>query len=316
MGILRQTLKIAGPLGKSAPFVETFLQPVINKVKFPAPLLPYRVAITRATINGVPGEWLLPLDADGDKPPKTGSADQRHERVLLWAHGGAFVLCSPGTHRLFLAKAAASSGVPIFCVDYRKPPAHPFPTPGNDVLSVFRGLREHASDRVFIGGDSAGGNLALTTANSLVASGVDTDRPEGVVLLSPWVDLADTSSESWHDSVDSDFLPPDHVDDVARMYSMEMPLEDARLSPVHCGDMSALPPVLLDYGSKEVLRSQIQQLEIALRRDGVDVLSTKAQDMVHVYPLFELLWYPGDPKLFNEYYQRLAKFLSLPKVAT
>eukprot|EP00933_Yihiella_yeosuensis_P021644 TRINITY_DN17103_c0_g1_i1.p1 TRINITY_DN17103_c0_g1~~TRINITY_DN17103_c0_g1_i1.p1 ORF type:complete len:330 (+),score=36.57 TRINITY_DN17103_c0_g1_i1:165-1154(+) len=309
--MLRQTLRqVPSPVLSSSATVQTLLQPVANSLRWPELVLQSGVKIQPDTVGGVPGEWLLPESFT--HAPTAGT-----DRLLLWAHGGGFAFLSPGTHRLFLSRVAARAGLPVFCVDYRKPPEFPFPAPGHDVLSVYKSLRgKKAADKLFIGGDSAGGNLAIEVARTLCSnskSSYSSGQPAGVVLLSPWVDLSDTSTGSWKEYIDTDFLPSSQADVVARLYASNRALEDYQISPGLRKEWpTTFPSVLLDYGSSEVLRTQVEGLAENLGNSGVKVDAFASEGMVHCYPLFEFLWGESAAKEdspFEAYFKRVVQFL-------
>lgn len=301
MGAFRTLLRnFPEPLVESAVASQTFLQPIANNVGFPSLLLPQDVSVKAGSIRGVKGEWFLPESSDSSAGV---------DRLLVWAHGGGFVFCSPGTHRLFLARVASHSRVPIFCVDYRKPPSAPFPAPVEDVVDAFRGLREQRDGaRLFLGGDSAGGNLAIAATKALrkEAEASRPAPPEGLLLLSPWVDLSDTSSPSW--TTELDYIPGNLAQVVAKHYAGGLELDDERLSPALSKDWSEVPRVLLDYAGQEHFRSQIERLERAMVRGGVEVDSKMEEGQVHGYPLWEFAWGWG-PGPFKSYFDRVTAFL-------
>ena len=81
--------------------------------------------------------------------------------VQLDIHGGALIVGSGATCRVFAGMAAHRTSLRTVSVDYRMPPDHPFPAGLDDCVAVYRALlRDHAPERIFVGGGSAGGNLA------------------------------------------------------------------------------------------------------------------------------------------------------------
>ena len=95
-------------------------------------------------------------------------------------------------------------------MDYRRPPEHPFPTPVDDCLSAYLYLLEKTGDssRIVFAGDSAGGNLVLSTLLRIAKHGIS--PPAGAILLSPWVDLTDNGRlPSWERNCKIDYLPQD-----------------------------------------------------------------------------------------------------------
>ncbi|CAK0838762.1 unnamed protein product [Prorocentrum cordatum] len=151
--VLRTTLRQIPPAVIRSPSVQRAVQLVANNfTKWPSVTLPAGVVLKPDALGErrVPGEWLLPNGRE-DIP-------ERSERLLLWAHGGAFALLSPGSHRRFLAQIALRADTPVFAVDYRKPPDFAFPAPGEDVLHAYGALRGgRRAEQVFLGGDTPGG---------------------------------------------------------------------------------------------------------------------------------------------------------------
>jgi monoterpene epsilon-lactone hydrolase len=102
----------------------------------------------------------------------------RTDAAVLWAHGGAFVTGSYATHGSFAAHLALASGLPVYLLDYRLAPEHPHPAARDDLVAAAGEL----SLPLVLGGDSAGGCLALLAADAVA--------PRGLALVSPVVDLA------------------------------------------------------------------------------------------------------------------------------
>jgi len=214
---------------------------------------------------------------------------------------------------VFLAKVAKTSGIPIFSVNYRKPPEFPFPEPGRDLLGVYRALRrQHDRQKLFLGGDSAGGNLALEVARTVAERSLSEEKsstPDGLVLLSPWVDLSETSGRSWQKFKEIDFIPAEQAQVVATLYAAGRQLDDVQISPgCRMSWPKSMPPVLLEYGGCEVFRSQIEKLSKALDESNIKVEASFEDGMVHGYPLFDFLWGDDDTP-FQSFFNRLDAFL-------
>ena len=109
--------------------------------------------------------------------------------IILYLHGGAFIFGSPDTHRAMLAKLAQLSGSMACLPRYRLAPEHPFPAGLDDALAAYQDLlkRGYSADQIILGGDSAGGGLALALLHVLIADGQP--LPTGVFCLSPFTDL-------------------------------------------------------------------------------------------------------------------------------
>ena len=211
------------------------------------------------------------------------------DRAVLYFHGGAYCLCNNGTHRMLCAQLALRSGVPLYSVEYRRPPEHPYPTAVLDVLGAWRSLvQELGLDprRIMLAGDSSGGGLTTSLLCALRDGGWT--LPAGAVLLSPWIELGDLRRESWRRNARIDYLPSDCVLMFARAYAGTRHLSFPGCSPIFA-DLGGLPPLLVEVGEGEVLHSQIMAFVARARHAGVDVTCEPAVDMVHVYQLFSFL---------------------------
>ncbi|MFQ5933893.1 MAG: alpha/beta hydrolase, partial [Dehalococcoidia bacterium] len=138
--------------------------------------VPSDVNLEVVDAGGVPSEWVVTPEAD------TG-------RVVLYLHGGGYVLGSIATHRAFCARLSKAAGARVLVIDYRLAPEHPYPAAVEDALTTYRWILSQGIDpaRIVIGGDSAGGGLTVATLVALRDAG-DT-LPSAGVCLSPWVDM-------------------------------------------------------------------------------------------------------------------------------
>lgn len=126
----------------------------------------------------VAGEWAIAPDAATD--PRDG--------VVLYLHGGGYVLGSPRSVRPTSAVLSHHARVPVFAAGYRRAPEHTHPSAFEDVVAAHRFLLDQgiAPDRVVLAGDSAGAHLALSLALRLAET--DEPAPAGVLLFSPVLD--------------------------------------------------------------------------------------------------------------------------------
>src|SRR5204862_6927589 len=110
------------------------------------------------------------------------------DRVFLLLHGGGYRSGSPRTHRKLAANLSRAAHMRVLTPDYRLAPEHPFPAAVKDALKVYGWLLEQgfSEDRIVVGGDSAGGGLALAMMLALREAGAR--MPRMGVLLSPWTD--------------------------------------------------------------------------------------------------------------------------------
>jgi len=221
------------------------------------------------------GEWLLP----GGEP---------RDHAVLYVHGGAFVACSPLTHRRLTTALARDSGVPVFAVDYRLAPEHPFPAALDDVLAAYDMLVALGipPGGIVLGGDSAGGGLVLSAALALKARGAWEPKLAGVIAYSPWTDLLATGSTLMTNSESDDMLVGSGASKSARNYVQDDALlGDPLASPLY-GDLSGLPPLLVFASTIEILLDDSLRLADRARKAGTAVDLVLEPGMPHVWPIF------------------------------
>lgn len=221
-------------------------------------------------------------------------------RAILYLHGGAYVLGSPSTHFGIAARIALAAGCEVFVIDYRLAPEHPAPAALDDAVSAWRALTAtHAA--VALAGDSAGAGLALAVAVAVRDAGLAPAR--SLALISPWADLT-LSGDSMQTLASRDpLLSRDWLAWAAAHYAGRMRLDDPRLSPLFAS-LAGLPPVVIHVGSDEVLLSDAQRLEVALREAGVDVRSRVYEGLWHDFQLQAGLMPEADESL-----ESLGRFL-------
>ena len=216
--------------------------------------------------------------------------------VILYLHGGAFIFGSPDTHSAMLAKLAQLSGSMACLPRYRLAPEHPFPAGLDDALAAYQGLLKqgYSADQIILGGDSAGGGLALALLHVLIAD--SQPLPAGVFCLSPLTDLT-FSGESWAFNVEKEvLLPAERASELVAMYLGENDATDPRASPLF-GDYTGAPPVYLAVGDSEILLDDTLRMAEKLRQCGIDVSCDVAQDLPHVWPLCQGLLPEADASL-------------------
>lgn len=142
--------------------------------------VPRSVRVETIALGGVSTEQLSTAGADAS-------------RAILYVHGGGMVTGSPRTHRALTWRLAVAVGVPVYAVDYRLAPEHPFPAGLDDVVAAYRALLAGGIEAksIVVAGDSAGGNLTLAMALRLKA--LDVSLPAALVCMSPATDLLASS---------------------------------------------------------------------------------------------------------------------------
>ena len=195
-------------------------------------------------------------------------------RVLLWFHGGAFILGSSASWRRFACDVARAGRVSVLLPDYRLAPEHPFPAAYEDALACCAWLDAQgvAVEHRAIGGDSAGGNLAL----GALAAGA---RFAAAWFVSPYIDLTNSAPSITERRARDPFVDPD--DGTAARYLAGADARDPRASPAFA-DLSAAPPSLIQVGSDEVLFDDARRLGERLP----DAVFQEWVGMFHVFPMF------------------------------
>lgn len=204
--------------------------------------------------------------------------------VLVYFHGGGWVWASVDTHDRITREYAAAGQVAVVSVDYALSPEAKFPQALLECAAVVRFVAEHGAEwgvdgsRIFVGGDSAGGNLALATALLLR----DTGGPElrGILASYPVADCRfDTPSYRAYGT--------GHGLTTEKMtfyWNVYVPHEIDRFHPLAAplrADLRGLPPVLVPLAELDVLRSEGEALVAKLREAGVEAETETYAGTVH-----------------------------------
>lgn len=236
--------------------------------------LPEGTQVSETALGGVPAlDVAVPSVADD-------------AGVLLYLHGGGYVIGSAGTGVPLTAALAARAGLRALSLDYRLAPEHLFPAAVDDALAAYRALLDDNDPaRVVLAGDSAGGGLALATL--LAARNAGLPLPAGVVTFSGWFDLTlSGASLTGKESVDPVFDAAD-IQEYANEYLPEGADPSTPLASPLLADLRGLPPLLLQVGSHEVLLDDSTGL--AARAAAADVEVT-------------LEVHPGNPHVFQHHH--------------
>ncbi|SFR08357.1 alpha/beta hydrolase [Poseidonocella sedimentorum] len=230
---------------------------------------PRAAEVRRETVGGVPA-----LVVGAERP----GAGPR----ILYLHGGGYVFGSARTHHGLLGKISQMTGLEAVLPDYRLAPEHPFPAAFDDALAAYRAMAA-APGGVIIGGDSAGGGLALALLAEILRQGLP--KPLGVFAFSPLTDMT-FSGRSFSENAARDvMLPAARASEMGEMYLGDADPRDPRASPLHAG-FNGAPPVWLTVGRTEILRDDTLRMAETLRAEGVEVDEIIEGDLPHVWPIF------------------------------
>ncbi len=206
----------------------------------------------------------------------------RTERVILYCHG-AYAFYAQAEQG-FVADVAVATGLPVFAVDYRLTPEHPFPAQLEDAVASYDWLLKlgYRGTDITVMGTSAGGNLCL----SLIQQLRDTKHPlpKLAVGVSPWTDLGN-SGESIDRNESFDILDRDMIELGASWLIGKDSPENPQISPLHA-DLRWLPPIYLQAGGREIFIDMIRSFYERARAQGVNIELEVWESMNHVFQAY------------------------------
>ncbi len=222
----------------------------------------------------IPVRVYVPTDEPGPRP------------VLVYFHGGGWVIGSVETHDGTVRAVAEGSGVTVVSVDYRLAPEHPFPAAIDDAVAAIRWVVDNAGDldidpaRLAVGGDSAGGNLAAVAALELAAG----DGPDVrfQLLIYPVTD-GTMAHPSIDENAEGYFLTKATMAWFWQQYVRDGDRTTPRVSPNHASDevLAGAPPALVITAEYDPLRDEGEAYAARLAAVGVDVTASRYDGVIH-----------------------------------
>lgn len=250
---------------------------------FPSDKLP--ASFRPASAAGIAAEWVMVPGADG-------------ARRTLYIHGGAFTMGSPKSHRRLTSAFSAITGGAVLAIDYRLMPEHRRRAGIDDCRSAYRWMLENGPDgvspaaKVWVAGDSAGGNLTLSLINWVRDEGLR--APDGAVALSPATDCT-LGSPSLRANIRTDPMLGPLFGKLAKLpdavllwmgwLQTRINPRDPIISPVHA-DLSRLPPVLVQASRAEMLHDDARRYVNRAIAAGSPVRLQTWDHMVHVWQIY------------------------------
>jgi len=207
--------------------------------------------------------------------------------IVLYLHGGGYLFGSPKTHRQVLIAMAKAFQAPVYGLDYRLAPEHPFPAAVEDAAKAYEWmLIRHPEAAIVLAGDSAGAGLAIATAVGVRDGGLK--QPQAIVAFSPYSDLAVTGASVEANAKSCAMFTPRGVREAAAMYLAGANARDPRASPLYA-NLAGLPPMLLFASRHEILRDDTLRLAERASAAGVKVELVVRDRLPHVWPVFVTL---------------------------
>ncbi len=271
------------------------LQALENRHGIPG--LPNGVQTREVTIHaGLNGRLYIPPHPT-EAPP-----------LLVYAHGGGWVVGSIETHDPFCRLLSQAAGAIILSVEYRLAPEHPYPAGLKDVLAAFQWAVANAGSigadprRIMLGGDSAGGNLAAVAANRICESD-EAPSLAALMLLYPVTDHPSGQHPSYHENASGYGLDSSLMRWFWKQYAPATSPDDPNISPLRAQKIPALPPTLVATAEYDPLRDEGLAYAEKLAKAGVAVTHVHAPDMHHNFPV-----HPGTVGRFPQSVAALNQF--------
>jgi acetyl esterase/lipase len=270
------------------------------------------VAALRAAFDELMAQVPVPADVQQTSTSVGGvdaievtvkSKDTDH--AILYFHGGVYVIGTAAATVPLVGDLARRTSAKAITVDYRLGPEHPYPAAVEDAQAAYEGLLDQgvAPGQIALAGESAGGGLAVATLLALRAAG--TPLPACAFVMSPYADLT-LSGETLAEKASVDpVLTPEGLRTRVPDYVAGADPSNPLISPVF-GDLSGLPPLLIQVGSHEVLLSDAVRLAGRAAAADVEVTLEITARVPHVFQGFAGMLDEADAAL-----DRASAFLNL-----
>ena len=230
--------------------------------------------------------------------------------MILYFHGGVYVIGSAATSVPLVSDLARRAQARALTVDYRLAPEHPYPAAVDDARAAYEGLLAQGVDagQIALAGESAGGGLAVATLLALRDAG--TPLPSSAFLMSPYADLTLSGETILENQATDLVLTPEGLRLRVTDYVGGADASNPQISPVF-GDLSGLPPLLIQVSSDEILLSDALRLARKAAIDGVPVTLEVTPGVPHVFQGFAPVLDEGNAAL-----DRASTFLKTQFAAT
>jgi epsilon-lactone hydrolase len=233
--------------------------------------VPDDVRVEPVDAGGVPSEWVIAPNAS-------------EARVVLYTHGGCYISGGPVTVRECCARLSRAAEARVLSIDYRLAPEHPFPAALDDTLAAYRWLLAsgYEAGNIVISGESAGGGLTIAALMKIRDEGLE--PPAAGVPVSPWIDMT-LSGETLTRNLGRDIASTTPLAIGAELYVGKGDPRHPHASPLF-GDLSNLPPMLIQVGGGEVLLDDGIAIAHKARMAGNELTFEVWPEMFHVWHWF------------------------------
>lgn len=250
------------------------------------------VPALRASFNELMAH--IPAPADVQQSPTTvggvsaievAGPGAHGDDVILYFHGGVYVIGSAATSIGLAAELARRTAARVITLDYRLAPEHPYPAAVDDARDAYQGLLDQGVDpaQIALAGESAGGGLAVATLLALRDAGMP--LPSCAFAMSPYADLTLAGSSIANRAAVDRTLTPEGLRLRIPDYVAGADAADPLISPVFA-DLRGLPPLLIQVGSNEILLSDALRLAEGAAIADVTVTLDVTDGVPHVFQAF------------------------------
>lgn len=231
------------------------------------------------------GVTCTPVEAGGVSAEWSVAAGAAEDKVILYVHGGGYVMGSAGSHRDMTGRLSKAAGARVLSLNYRMAPEHPFPAAVDDAVAAYKWLLDQGIKpaNIAIAGDSAGGGLALATLLAIRDGGHPV--PAAGIGISPWVDMEGTGETMTTRAAVDPVVQKEGLLGMAKLYLGDADPKNPLAAPLHA-NMAGLPPLLIQVGDHETLLDDSNRIAERARKAGVDVTLKVWDEMPHVWHLF------------------------------
>ena len=229
--------------------------------------LPENTKFKRILAGDVYAEWITCGDVNKDK-------------TFMFIHGGGYYRGSIAATRATVARISAEAKVRCLSIEYRLAPEHPFPAAIDDTYTAYNWLIKEGLNpkNIIVSGQSAGGGLCLALLLKIKEN--NGFQPKGAVALSPWTDLSQSGKTMITNANIDPVISKQYLDRMANLYLSKASNTSTLASPLF-GDLSELPPMLVQVGSCETMLDDSKRFVEKAKEAKVDIQIEIWEDMFH-----------------------------------
>lgn len=239
-------------------------------------------AVTTPPSRPLRGLDVATLDGYGFPAYDLQVAGSRPTRTVVYLHGGGYVSHADAAHWRYVARLARRFDLRVVFPVYPLAPEHTWRDSHDAMLRLFEQVAIESPEGVVLAGDSAGGGYALALAQQIALR--PGPQPTHLVLISPWVDLTDSTPGTAQAAARDPWLKLSRLRICGQWWAGEDDVHRPEVSPLN-GDLSRLPKALMWCGTRDLLQPQCRLLADRAAQQGWDLRYVEEPGLIHVYPI-------------------------------